>query len=100
MDKASFWASFIHFHIVRFILLHIVDDYQRCVHWLRGSAQTACLHVAQCVADGYNQNGVVHVTLGTVNNCLEEHKSTTVIFHPGYHCLVKYTVTNIVLVYF
>jgi len=44
----------------------------------------AWLYVAQCVADGYRETGIVHVTLGTVNNCLEEHTSSTVIFHPGY----------------
>ena len=44
----------------------------------------AWLYVGQCVADGYHETGIVHVTLGTVNNCLEEHTSSTVIFHPGY----------------
>eukprot|EP00802_Teleaulax_amphioxeia_P000233 Tamp_00233.p1 GENE.Tamp_00233~~Tamp_00233.p1 ORF type:complete len:1186 (+),score=94.99 Tamp_00233:3741-7298(+) len=39
---------------------------------------------AECVADGYHETGIVHVALGTVNNCLEEHTSSTVIFHPGY----------------
>ena len=50
----------------------------------RISVELTWLYVAQCVADGYHETGIVHVTLGTVNNCLEEHTSSTVIFHPGY----------------
>jgi len=39
---------------------------------------------AECVAHVYNKIGKINVVLGTVNNCLEEHTSSTVIFHPGF----------------
>jgi len=39
---------------------------------------------AECVAHAYHKMGKINVVLGTVNNCLEKHTSSTVIFHPGY----------------
>ena len=39
---------------------------------------------AECVAHAYHKMGKINVMLGTVNNCLEEHTASTVVFHPGY----------------
>jgi hypothetical protein len=75
-------------------LLQFARDCGLPASTLKLTQETACsgtlvhpswvLAPAECVAPAYNKMGKINVVLGSVNNCLEEHTSSTVVFHPGF----------------